>query len=623
MNERTLSETPSPTVPRPDPALLQKAAGLLRSGNLPEAARLFERAAGEAAQPGSLLLEAGRLYLRVGDKLAALTNLQAAVAADPALAGAQVNLGLLLAELGDPRAGLAALEAAIALKPDDPDIAVNLAAVEASLHPARALDRLRSLLARHPDHRLALANLASAALKSGLYKEAVAGFDRLIAAEPGHLPWRLQRAAALLADGRLDEALLAYREVLARDPVNRPALIALARLHRIAGAPALETEILRRVLALDPDHAGALAGLARLDALTDEAHRQMSRLAAEPMRRPAERYPLHYALFDLADRRRDVDPAVAFAHLAEANRLKAEAGKTAARDYSAAAEEAEVERIIHTFDADWFARLARAAGGAGLPDERPVFVVGMPRSGTTLCEQILVSHSQVGGLGERIDIARIAEELALEGGGAWPEALAALDPARLRAKAWDYLRLPDRAAPGALRAIDKTPTNFRHLGLIAAMLPWARIVHARRDPMDVGFSCFEQNFAQSYPWSTSLHDIGHFYGLYRRLMAHWQAVLPRPMLDWHYESVIANLEPAVRRLIEFCDLDFEPACLAFHETQRPIHTASLEQVRRPLYKSSIGKWRRYEAMLGPLAESMKANGVADYQGNGICRGNAH
>ncbi|MGH6883667.1 MAG: tetratricopeptide repeat-containing sulfotransferase family protein, partial [Hypericibacter sp.] len=609
MNDRILSEASPSTVARPDPALLQKAAGFVRAGNLLEAARLFDGAARKAAQPGPLLLEAGRLYLRAGDKAAARTSLEGAVAADPTLASAQVNLGLLQAELGNPRAGLAALEAAAALKPDDPDIAVNLAVVEASFHPARSLERLRSVLARHPDHRLALVNLASAAHKSGLHEEAVAGFERLIAKEPAHLSWRIQRAAALLGDGRLDEARLAYQEILDRDPGNRSALAGLARRHRIAGAPAAEIEIQRRILALDPDHVGALAGLARLGALTEDARLHMSRLAAAPMRRPVERYPLHYVLFDLADREPGLEPAAAFAHLAEANRLKAEAGKAMARVYDAAAEEAETERIIRVFDAEWFARLARAAGGAGHRDERPVFVVGMPRSGTTLCEQILASHSQMSGLGERIDIARIAEELTLDSGDAWPEALASLDPARLRTKAWDYLRLLDRVTPGALRAVDKTPTNFRYLGLIAALFPQARIIHARRGPMDVGFSCFEQNFTQSYPWSTSLRDIGHYYGLYCRLMAHWQRVLPRPMLDWHYENVVADLEPAARRLIEFCGLDFEPACLAFHEMQRPIHTASLEQVRRPLYQSSVGKWRRHAAMLEPLAQSLKAHGA--------------
>jgi hypothetical protein len=129
--------------------------------------------------------------------------------------------------------------------------------------------------------------------------------------------------------------------------------------------------------------------------------------------------------------------------------------------------------------------------------------------------------------------------------------------------------------------------------------------------MDVCFSCFRQNFVQSHRWSTDLRDLGHYYGLYRRLMAHWQSLLPRPMLDWRYEAVVGDLEPAVRRLLGFCDLAFEPACLAFHETRRPVRTASLDQVRRPLYKSSVGKWRRYEAMLVPLAQSLAAAGIAE------------
>jgi len=605
------SEPQPPTARRPDPALLQNAARLIRSGHFLEAARLFEVAAGETSQPGPLLLEAGRLCLRAGDKAAAQQVLERAIAADPTLAAAQMNLGLLLAERGNPRAGLAALKAALALKPDDPDIAANLAAVEVNFQPPRAIEQLRRLLARHPDHRLALINLASAAYKSGLYDEAIASLDRLIAMAPGNPSWRVQRAAALLSDGRLEEARSAYHEVLAQDPTNHLALSGLARLYRVEGDLAAEAVYQRRLLALDPDHLGALAGLARLAPPSEEERAHMKRLATATTRRASERYPLHYALYYLADRDRNFDPAAAFEHLAEANRLKAEAGQASGRVYDAMAEEAEVERLMRIFDAGWFARLSQAPGGTGDPSERPVFVIGMPRSGTTLCEQILVSHSQIGGLGERIDIARIAEELAMEGGGTWPEALAEPDPAWLRAKAASYLHLLDRGAPGALRVIDKTPTNFRYLGVIAAMFPKARIVHARRHPMDVCFSCFEQNFTQGYRWSTDLRDLGHYYGLYRRLMAHWQKVLPLPMFDWSYEEVIGDLEPAARRLLAFCGLAFEPGCLVFHETQRPVHTASLDQVRRPLYKSSVGKWRRYEEQLAPLAASLRAHGVMD------------
>jgi tetratricopeptide (TPR) repeat protein len=595
----------------PDPAPLTDAALLIRSGRLVEAARLLEAAAGETSQPGPLLLEAGRLFLRAGEKAAARRSLEGAVIADPALAGAQMNLGLLLAEQGDQRGGRAALEAAHRLRPDDPDIAVNLAALEANVSPPRAIERLTRLTTRHPGHRLALANLAQIAAKAGLYEEAIATLDRLIALEPSNPSWRVQRAASLLGDGRLEEARADYEKILDREPDHRQALAGLARLHRVTGEAAAETDCQRRLLALDPDHAGVLAGLARLGACSESERAHLARLASATDRRAAERYPLCYALYHSADRARDVDPATAFAHLAEANRLKGEANAAGGRRYDAAAEEAEVEGIMRVFDAAWFERIARSPAEIGDPSERPVFVLGMPRSGTTLCEQILASHSQIGGLGERADIARIAEELAMAGNGLWPDALAEPDPARWRAAATAYLRLLDRKAPDARRVVDKTPTNFRYLGLIAALFPRARIVHARRGPMDVCFSCFEQNFAQSYRWSTRLEDLGHYYGLYRRLMAHWQSLLPRPIFDWHYESVVEDLEPAARRLVAFCGLAFEPGCLAFHETRRPVFTASLDQVRRPLYKTSVRKWRRYEMMLSPLAESLDAQGIGD------------
>lgn len=598
----------SATAAKPDPALLRQAAGLMRAGRFAEAASLLEAAARDIAEPGPLLLEAGRLFLRAGDKDAARRCLEGSVAADRTLAAAHMNLGLLLAERGEPRAAWAALDAARALRPEDPEIALNLAVVEINIEPPRAIQRLRDLLLRHPAHRLALLNLAQACIRSGLHDEALACLERLLAIEPENATWQLLEAGTLLNDGRLERARAAYEAILARDPSRWQALVGLAQIDRFAGDNAGEAACWRRVLAIDPNHAVALAGLARLETPTPTERRHIERLAMAPERPPAERYPLLHALFDLSDRDRAADPVVAFSYLATANRLRGESERAVGRVYDAAAEEARIERLMRRFDAGWFERLAQRPAALGDPSERPVFIVGMPRSGTTLCEQILASHSRAQGLGERVDIARIARELGLD---ADQEGAVAPDPASFRGKAQDYLRMLDRQAPGVSRVVDKTPGNFLHLGTIATLFPNARIVHAQRGAMDVCFSCFRQNFVQSHRWSTDLRDLGHYYGLYRRLMAHWQSLLPRPMLDWRYEAVVGDLEPAVRRLLGFCDLAFEPACLAFHETRRPVRTASLDQVRRPLYKSSVGKWRRYEAMLVPLAQSLAAAGIAE------------
>ncbi|MFZ5791720.1 MAG: sulfotransferase [Pseudomonadota bacterium] len=584
---------------------LKQAGMLARSGRLAEAALLLEQAAASSVRPAPLLLEAGRLYLQARDRSGARRCWTAAVDADPALVPARTNLGLLLGELGEAAAGKAQLEAALALKPGDPDILANLGAVTTNLSPPEAIGHLRAALARAPDHRLALANLAAVAGKSGLADEALRCLERLAALDPGNPKWRLQMAFLLSKEDRLDEARASYSAVLATEPGNRIALSGLGRLARIRSDRPEEVACLKRLLALDPNHVGALARLAEIEPPPAELRLRMERSAEDPARPPVERFPLHFALYRLG-KAEQAEPGPTFRHLAEANRLKAaDQASTGHIHYDSAAESLKVERTIAFFDSAWF----RDHAGEGDPTTRLVFIVGMPRSGSTLCEQILASHSQAAGVGERVDMARIAEELAAELGGVWPDALARLDAPRLRAKAADYMAMIERQAGKAAIAVDKTLTNILYLGLIAALFPRARIVHARRHPMDVGFSCFEQDFSQPLPWTLDLELIAHYYGLHRRLMAHWRRVLPLPILDWRYEAVVADIEGATRRLLGFCGLDFEPACLAFHETPRVVHTASTEQVRQPLYASSVGKWRRYEKELAPLAEALRAQGV--------------
>jgi tetratricopeptide (TPR) repeat protein len=581
---------------------LRRAGMLAQSGRLAEAALLLERAAVCASEPASLLLEAGRLYLQARDRSGARRCWTAAVDADSALVPARTNLGLLLGELGDAAAGKAQLEAALALKPGDPDILANLGAITTNLSPPEAIGHLRAALAKAPDHRLALANLAAVAGKSGLADEALRCLERLAKLEPGKPKWRLQMAFLLSKEDRLDEARAIYSAVLAAEPGNRTALLGLGRLARIRGDRPEEVACLKRLLALDPNHVDALARLAEIEPPPADLRLRMERLAEDATRPPAERFPLHFALYRLG-KAEQAEPTRCFRHLAEANRLKAAEEASKGRVYDPAAETRAAERTIDFFDQAWF----REHADWGDPATRLAFVVGMPRSGSTLCEQIIASHSRAAGVGERLDIVRIAEELASELGGTWPEALTRLKPADVRAKAADYMAMIERQAGGASLVIDKNLSNFHYLGLIAVLFPRARIIHARRHPMDVGFSCFEQDFAQV--WSLSLDAIAHNYALYRRIMAHWQRVLPLPMLDWPYEAVVADIEGATRRLLGFCGLDFEPACLAFHETQRVVHTASTEQVRRPLYASSVGKWRRYGKELEPLAEALRAQGV--------------
>ena len=242
----------------------------------------------------------------------------------------------------------------------------------------------------------------------------------------------------------------------------------------------------------------------------------------------------------------------------------------------------------------------------GVDSDVPVFVVGMPRSGTTLAEQILASHPCACGAGELHDIGQIVIKLAegLGGPEQYPNSLGRLDPAPVRALAEAYLDQLRQRCGEAARVVDKMPLNYQHLGVIAALFPRARVVHCRRDPIDTCLSCYFQDFARPLPFGPDLAHLGHHYREYERLMAHYTRVLPLPLFELRYEELTADQEAVSRRLLDFCGLDWDDRCLRFHETARTVNTSNALQVRQPLYRSSVGRWKRYEAHLAPLLEAL-------------------
>jgi hypothetical protein len=257
-----------------------------------------------------------------------------------------------------------------------------------------------------------------------------------------------------------------------------------------------------------------------------------------------------------------------------------------------------VDWAIANFTPEQFA----ATADWGDPSELPVFIVGMPRSGTSLVEQIVASHSQVFGAGESKDVGSIVQ--TLDGGDRhYPPSQ--WDRAAVRGAATAHLDRMREQGGDALRVTDKMPDNCRILGQIAALFPRARVIVCRRDPRDVCVSCHFQQFAEGQAWSTDQAELAERVREIDWLLAHWRAVVPLRMLEVRYEDLVANLEAESRRLIAFLGLEWEPACLAFHETERPVFTASLWQVRQPLYSSSVGRWRNYRTHLGPLLEGLK------------------
>jgi len=302
-------------------------------------------------------------------------------------------------------------------------------------------------------------------------------------------------------------------------------------------------------------------------------------------------FALGKAYEDLADDQK------AFSFITEANRLK-----RSTYTYSTSDDAAFFSRIAASFDASLFTGLAHA----GCVDERSVFIVGMPRSGTSLVEQILSSHPQVFGAGELTDLGRVIETLCQDRGG-YPAAVSRLQPGDLAVSGQAYVDQVRERAPDARRIIDKMPQNFLYVGMIRLLLPNARVIHCQREPMDTCFSIFKHGFLNLHSYAYDQQELGSYYWLYQQLMAHWRDVLPGFMYELNYEALVANQELETHRLLEYCGLSWDDACLSFHKTERVVRTASTTQVRRPIYTDSVKRWKRFEEGLAPLREALGSN----------------
>ena len=320
------------------------------------------------------------------------------------------------------------------------------------------------------------------------------------------------------------------------------------------------------------------------------------------------RASLHFGIASIMDDQGD--HAVAARHLAEANSLSLADHQARGRAYRPETHGRLVAAVVDTFSPAYFARMC----GFGADSERPVFIFGLPRTGTTLTEQILAGHTKVFGAGE-LQLAGMAfnslpqvtmkRETPLE-------CVAALDQQVVELVARRYLERLEAFDDSALRIVDKMPDNYLHIGFLTTLFPNARFIHCRRDLRDVAVSCWMTNFRKIH-WSNDIHHIAARFKAHERLMEHWRRVLPAPMLEVDYETTVADLEGTARRLIDWCGLDWEPQCLSFHTRRDPVRTASTAQVRQPIYQHAVGRWKHYEDALAPLlaAVSTRLESVAD------------
>jgi len=551
------------------------------------------------------LFHLGSMLRARDDKGGAVDYYRRAAAAKPDFADAHANLGLLTSEIGDATEAIGHLERAHQLRPDDLEFLVNLGVARTRVSTKQAAEDFRRVLAVKADHFNARMNLAKVLSSEKRYDEAVPHYELALAQQPDDVGLRIALADALSETRDAETAFPHYQAAIAAAPTLPAAHLGLAHLYRRCGRFDDAYACFLKVRDLDPNSIPALAGIAiylkgRLS--VEEADRIAALADSDELSREQKRQ-LHFALSDCRDKAGDYDAA--FRHMAMGNKLRAAELEEKTGPFDGTKVTAHIDRIIAEFDAEHFRRTA----SFGIPSDLPVFVVGMPRSGTTLCEQILASHSQVFGAGELPDVPRLVRELQLERRADRRDVdsvpfAAVLTGEKIRELAERHLARLQSLAPQVHRIVDKMPGNYHHLGFIATLFPRAKIVHCRRDPLDTCLSCFAQDFGELPIWTNDLRAAGHVYREYQRLMAHWRQVLPVEFLDFDYADVVADVEAAARRLIDFCGLDWEEGCLEFYRTQRMVKTASLEQVRQPIYDSSVGRWRRYERHVGPLREAL-------------------
>jgi tetratricopeptide (TPR) repeat protein len=468
---------------------------------------------------------------------------------------------------------------------------------------------IRRALSRNPRSATAHNDLGNILRALQRPVDAVKSFERAIAEDPGFASAHNHLGLAFDAVGDTEQAIACYQKAAAIDQTYADPHANMAAVLIRRGQLAEARREYEQAARLSPENPDILIELAQLKRFRkDDPHLEaMERLLELPDRLAVEhRIGLHFSL------------AKAYADVAEheAAARQMVAGNSLQRrhaHYDEAGTLNELRQAEELFTTALMERLS----GCGNRSDAPIFIVGMPRSGTTLIEQVLASHPAVFGAGELSHLAEAVDRLPSQMGSGlrFPEFAPAMTGEWVRRLGDDYVQALERESAGARRITDKMPHNFRFVGLIRLALPNARIIHARRDPVDTCLSCYSIWFRERQMFTYDLAELGRLYRAYDRLMGHWRRVLPPgAMIEVDYEALVGNFEEEARRIVAYCGLEWHPACLDFHKTERPVLTASISQVREPLYHSSVGRWRPYERMLQPLLKELGELGEAARSG---------
>jgi tetratricopeptide (TPR) repeat protein len=571
---------------------------------------------------GIVLLQQNRLE-------EALPVLQKATRLDPSLELAWLNLGKVLAMLGRGKEADEAFEKSFKLNPERKKLA-HAAEHQKAGRLEQAEQLYKEVLRDNPNNVDALRMLGIIAYGSSNIDEAERLFRRAVKLAPDYVNAIIDLGNTLKEQNRYEEAIECFRQAIKLEPTSVKAHYLLASTLSPAALTYQAIESYERVLQLRPKHAGAKLGLGHMlktvgrqeDAvrayrdcielkpdkgetywslanlktykLTDDDIREMESWVEKGGLNDESHVNFLFALAKAHEDRGEFECAWEYYSKGNATRRMLE-------HYDPVGTEVQNDAIIEVFSSKFVER----STGLGNPDNSPIFIVGLPRSGSTLIEQVLASHSMVEGTSELPYVQQVARTLDRNraDGINYPQALLELEEKHFKALGKDYL---DRArmhrTEGKPHFIDKMPNNFPSVGFIHLMLPNAKIIDARRYPLDSCLSCYRQLFGKGQPFTYDLTDIGEYFLQYQRLMDHWHDILPGRVLTVQYEDVVTDFEAQIRRLLDYCELPWEDACLRYHDTDRPVRTASSEQVRQPIYLKSVHFWRNHEKHLGELID---------------------
>ncbi|MFC1845004.1 tetratricopeptide repeat protein [Thermodesulfobacteriota bacterium] len=540
----------------------------------------------------------GITFKRLGKLDEAVASFQRALNLKPDDAVAHYNLGNTLKEQGKLNEAIISYRQTLTLKPDYAEAYYNLGNVlNEQGKPAEAAVCYRQVLILKPEYAEAYSNLGNVLKEQEKLDEAIVCFQQALTLKPDDALIHYNLGNTFKDQGKLDEAVASFQQALTLKPDFAEAHHSLGLIFREFGKMDDAIACYRKALSLKPDYARAYRNLSLIVKCTDinDDIQVMENLYSKKEETSdTDRIDLGFALAKIFENLGDYDKSFHFIH--ESNQLKRRS-----YEYSIQEDHDLFKRIKETFSPDFFA----SHHDSGLQEKTPIFILGMPRSGTTLIEQILASHPLVFGAGELAILANLANNICTESAAPqFPECVQDLDVDAFERMGADYVAQIREYSNVAKHITDKMPHNFLYVGLIKTILPAAKVIHCLRDPMDTCFSLFKTEFAGAHKYAYDMVELGQYYNLYHDLMTYWEKVLPGFMYTLRYEQLVADQQGQTKSLLDFCRLPWDDACLTFHKTQRRVSTASLAQVRQPIYKDSVGLWKHYEKQLEPLQNAL-------------------